>query len=209
VKPGPVIIMAMLVFLGLWLVWLRPPPMGDVVLRDGARTTQIRIGQSKGIVEVVDGPSETAQPTYRVIWQDGHESEVITRDRLEPMVSPRVLDRLSTGQTNFFFRLFNITSWASMVWITIGLGGQAVFSCRFIVQWIVSEQQRRSVVPEAFWWISLVGAVSLFTYFVWRQDVVGVLGQSTGVVIYARNLRLIHKQRRRDARGAEPTVSTG
>ena len=43
----------------------------------------------------------------------------------------------------------------------------------------------------------------LFTYFVWRQDFVGVLGQSTGVVIYARNIRLMYKQKRRARRDAE------
>jgi lipid-A-disaccharide synthase-like uncharacterized protein len=48
-----------------------------------------------------------------------------------------------------------------------------------------------------------VGGVFLFTYFVWRQDFVGVLGQSTGIVIYARNLRLISKQRRRAERDAQ------
>jgi len=64
----------------------------------------------------------------------------------------------------------------------------------------VSEKQRESVVPEAFWWLSLVGGVFLFVYFVWRQDIVGVLGQSSGVVIYARNLWLIRKRRRRLAR---------
>ncbi|MEL7472603.1 MAG: lipid-A-disaccharide synthase N-terminal domain-containing protein, partial [Planctomycetota bacterium] len=69
-------------------------------------------------------------------------------------------------------------------------------------QWVVSEKKRQSVVPEAFWWLSLVGGAALFTYFVWRRDIVGVLGQSTGVVIYARNLRLIHKQRRRERRAA-------
>ena len=66
-----------------------------------------------------------------------------------------------------------------------------------MVQWVVSERSRVSTVPELFWWFSFVGGVSLFTYFVWRKDVVGVLGQATGVVIYARNLRLIQKQRRR------------
>jgi lipid-A-disaccharide synthase-like uncharacterized protein len=66
------------------------------------------------------------------------------------------------------------------------------------VQWIVSEKNRRSEVPVLFWWFSLFGGICLFAYFVWRVDIVGVLGQSTGVVIYARNLRLIHKTRERE-----------
>jgi hypothetical protein len=54
------------------------------------------------------------------------------------------------------------------------------------------------VIPASFWWLSLFGGVALFAYFVWRQDFVGVLGQSSGIVIYARNIRLIYKRRRRE-----------
>jgi lipid-A-disaccharide synthase-like uncharacterized protein len=55
------------------------------------------------------------------------------------------------------------------------------------------------VITPSFWWFSLLGGVCLFAYFVWRQDAVGVIGQSSGIVIYARNLRLIAKQKRREA----------
>jgi hypothetical protein len=68
------------------------------------------------------------------------------------------------------------------------------------VQWFASEKKGQSVVPAAFWWMSLIGGVALFAYFAWRPDVVGVLGQCSGVVIYARNLRLISKHRRREER---------
>ena len=37
------------------------------------------------------------------------------------------------------------------------------------------------------------GGLGLFTYFVWRVDLVCGLVLSTSVVVYARNLRLIHK----------------
>ncbi|TVS08108.1 MAG: lipid A biosynthesis protein [Phycisphaerales bacterium] len=112
------------------------------------------------------------------------------------------------GERNAVFRIFNITTYASLVWIAIGLGGQIVFSCRFLIQWIVSERKRESVIPDIFWWISLLGGVCLFVYFVWRRDIVGVLGQSTGIVIYARNIRLIHKKRRRELRNAANGVLT-
>ena len=84
-------------------------------------------------------------------------------------------------------------------WLVLGVGfaGQALFSARFLIQWIASEKARRTTVPEAFWWMSLIGGVALFAYFVWRQDAVGVLGQSSGLVVYSRNLRLIYKERRR------------
>ncbi|MCC6428545.1 MAG: lipid-A-disaccharide synthase N-terminal domain-containing protein [Phycisphaerales bacterium] len=86
------------------------------------------------------------------------------------------------------------------MWVAIGFSGQLAFSFRMLIQWWVSEKRRESHVPMAFWLWSLVGSVMLFAYFIWRQDPVGVLGQCTGLVVYARNLRLIHKTRRRAAR---------
>lgn len=80
-------------------------------------------------------------------------------------------------------------------WIVLGLVGQAVFSLRFLVQWIESERAGRSVVPDSFWYLSIAGAMLLLIYAIWRRDPVFVLGQSAGFVIYARNLAL----RRRDA----------
>ena len=70
---------------------------------------------------------------------------------------------------------------------------------------------KKSVVPAAFWWLSLAGGLALFSYFVWRRDVIGVLGQSTGVVIYARNLRLTAKANRRARRApaAGPLAAAG
>jgi lipid-A-disaccharide synthase-like uncharacterized protein len=32
----------------------------------------------------------------------------------------------------------------------------------------------------------------LLVYFVWRRDIVGIVGQTTGVFVYARNLVLIY-----------------
>ena len=101
---------------------------------------------------------------------------------------------------------FNITSWVNFGWVAVGLLGQAAFFGRMFIQWVVSEKSKQSQVPEMFWWLSFVGGVFLFTYFVWRVDVVGVLGQSSGVVIYARNLRLIHKEKRRAVRRAARTM---
>ena len=76
-----------------------------------------------------------------------------------------------------------------------------------VLQWIVSERKRQSIITESFWWFSLFGAVTLFSYFVWRQDPIGILGQASGIVIYIRNLRLIYKHKRRVARAAAATES--
>ncbi|MAX23723.1 MAG: hypothetical protein CMJ19_04390 [Phycisphaeraceae bacterium] len=100
--------------------------------------------------------------------------------------------------------IFNITTPFGLVWVGIGLLGQVLFTGRMIVQWIASEKSKRSVVPTAFWWMSLIGASMLITYFIWRKDVVGVLGQATGWFIYVRNLYLIYGHKKSQQLGEPP-----
>ena len=82
------------------------------------------------------------------------------------------------------------------LWLGVGLFGQAVFASRFVVQWLKSEMEGRSVLPVVFWYLSLAGSLLLLVYAVHREDVVFVLGQSCGLLIYARNLYLIRRERR-------------
>lgn len=121
------------------------------------------------------------------------------RERLRPEEFAERLDEAVRGRP-FAYRLLNITSPVGIAWVVLGLLGQVLFAGRMIIQWIVSERSRRSVVPVLFWWMSLGGATMLLVYFVWRRDIVGVLGQSTGWVIYTRNLWLIHRERASAAR---------
>ena len=79
------------------------------------------------------------------------------------------------------------------LWLGIGLLGQALFSARFLVQWIASERRKRSVVPLAFWYFSVGGGITLLGYAIYRRDPVFILGQSAGLVVYARNLWLIYR----------------
>lgn len=83
-----------------------------------------------------------------------------------------------------------------LIWIMVGLGGQIMFMMRFLVQWIVSEKARKSVIPVSFWYFSIGGAAILLAYAIWRQDPVFILGQSLGFFIYARNLWLIFAEKR-------------
>jgi lipid-A-disaccharide synthase-like uncharacterized protein len=83
----------------------------------------------------------------------------------------------------------------SNVWLAIGLAGQALFSLRFLVQWISSERKGESVLPIAFWHLSIAGSLVLLAYAVHRRDLVFSLGQSVGVLIYARNLQLMRAAR--------------
>ena len=81
------------------------------------------------------------------------------------------------------------------MWIGIGLFGQLLFSCRFIIQWITSEKQKKSVIPLAFWYFSIAGSLTLLAYAVYRTDPVFILGQFMGLFIYMRNLILIHREK--------------
>ena len=85
-----------------------------------------------------------------------------------------------------------------LIWILVGLGGQALFMMRFLIQWIASEREKRSVIPVAFWWFSIGGASVLLAYAIYRADPVFILGQSLGFFIYTRNLWLIYAEKRRD-----------
>jgi len=87
------------------------------------------------------------------------------------------------------------TEW---VWVAIGFAGQALFSARFLVQWLASERARRSIVPRAFWFLSLAGGGTLLAYALYRQDPVFIAGQGAGLFIYARNLVLIRREAARD-----------
>lgn len=86
-----------------------------------------------------------------------------------------------------------------IIWLGIGFTGQALFAMRFIVQWIVSEKQRESVIPIAFWYFSIGGGVVLLSYAIWRADPVIILGQSTGLFIYLRNLYFVMRRRKDEA----------
>ncbi|ALK96925.1 Lipid A biosynthesis, N-terminal [Massilia sp. WF1] len=80
-------------------------------------------------------------------------------------------------------------------WLLVGFGGQVLFMGRFVIQWLVSERQRRSVIPVSFWYLSILGALVLLAYALHRRDPVFVAGQGLGVAIYLRNLRLIRIDR--------------
>ena len=48
--------------------------------------------------------------------------------------------------------------------LIIGFVGQGLFSARFLIQWVVSEKKRESVIPLPFWYFSLLGGITLFIY---------------------------------------------
>lgn len=110
------------------------------------------------------------------------------------------------GKENMALDLHQAAQWCLSNFILImGFAGQALFSARFLVQWIASEKEGKSVVPLPFWYLSVGGGGLLFAYAIFRKDPVFILGQGGGLLIYVRNLYLIHKERLK--RRAEPNIS--
>ena len=128
---------------------------------------------------------------YRIHFVDGH-NELLTPDQFAQRMYRDQASR------DWLDRVLNITSPIGFLWVTVGFLGQILFTGRMVLQWLVSEKEKRSVVPPMFWWMSLTGATMLIVYFSWRKDIVGVLGQSTGWAIYIRNIWLIYKPHHRE-----------
>ena len=96
-----------------------------------------------------------------------------------------------------FLKDFEITS----PWHLLGLAGTLMFSMRFIVQWIVSERRKESVIPIAFWYLSIFGSLLSLVYAFARREPVFILQFMFNSFIYVRNLMLIHGRRRRELVG--------
>ena len=188
-KPGPIIAMIVLVFLGMWLVLQPALSRSDTDLTVSVGAIEImlmRTENESGLHYQVVGPANLSSPDLL----DPVELDAFISQQVAKWNERPALERHLLG-------FFNITTWGMFGWVVIGLVGQGAFFGRMFVQWIVSEKSKVSTVPEIFWWFSFVGGICLFIYFVWRVDIVGVMGQSTGIVIYARNLKLIHKEKKR------------
>ncbi|MGF1550870.1 MAG: lipid-A-disaccharide synthase N-terminal domain-containing protein [Paracoccaceae bacterium] len=104
----------------------------------------------------------------------------------------RALGTETGGTLGAVMAFLGVETVGELVWIGVGLCGQALFMLRFVVQWIASERARASVMPVSFWWISIGGAGVLLAYAIHRADPVFILGQSLGFLVYGRNLWLIH-----------------
>ncbi len=81
-------------------------------------------------------------------------------------------------------------------WVLLGFAAQALFTMRFLVQWIATERAGKSVVPMAFWVFSIGGGLLLLAYALYRRDPVFIAGQAFGVFVYLRNLQFVLRERR-------------
>ena len=96
-----------------------------------------------------------------------------------------------------FSAWYNGLSTKELIWIIVGFVAQFMFMMRFILQWIYSERARRSIVPEVFWYFSLLGGALLLAYAIHRTDPVFIAGQSLGLLIYSRNIYFIWREKKR------------
>lgn len=85
-----------------------------------------------------------------------------------------------------FFRNEKIPLWL----LVYGSMGQIIFTLRFVYQWIYSKRKDESLLPIGFWVISLFGSLIIVSYAIYRSDPVLILGQSTGLIAYSRNIYL-------------------
>ena len=100
------------------------------------------------------------------------------------MVDPEHIKQLRSNNTQ-----------TDTIWQIVGFIGQLLFSTRFILQWIESEKQKKSVMPVSFWYFSLFGSLTLLSYALYKKDPVFILGQSFGMIVYLRNLYFIFKKK--------------
>jgi lipid-A-disaccharide synthase-like uncharacterized protein len=81
-------------------------------------------------------------------------------------------------------------------WLAFGIVAQLLFTARFIVQWLASEKAGKSVMPLAFWFLSIAGGGMTLIYGLVRREPIIIMGQALALVIYVRNIMLIVKERR-------------
>lgn len=83
-----------------------------------------------------------------------------------------------------------LSSFKIDIWTLVGLMAQGLFFLRFIIQWWHSEKARKTVIPQIFWYISLVGAMLTLLYSLARKDVVFFVTAILQIVLYIRSLML-------------------
>ena len=92
-----------------------------------------------------------------------------------------------------FSQLFNqnfIPFWL----LALGIISQLIFTLRFIFQWIISEKNKFSQLPNTFWILSIIGSVLILIYSIFRKDPILFIGHAFGVIIYCRNLMILKKR---------------
>lgn len=80
--------------------------------------------------------------------------------------------------------------------LLLGIPAQMMFFSRFLVQWVVSEKKGKSVVPFAFWVLSILGSAGLLIYGILKAEWVLIMGHALNSIIYTRNIMLISREKK-------------
>lgn len=158
------------------------PPLNKAVHAD------IKLADSRAQVYLQRSPDGSIQ---YFLWHPGGSLEKISGDDL----ANQIYQAAQGGAASSFF---GNSSPTLLFWLGLGLFGQLLFTGRLVVQWIASERKGASIVPPMFWWMSLVGSLLLLSYFLWRRDPIGLLGQAFGSFVYLRNIIWILEGKRLD-----------
>ena len=105
---------------------------------------------------------------------------------LTPVAAILYMLKDASAFVDLFFRNEKIPLWL----LIYGSMGQIIFTLRFVYQWIYSKRKDESLLPIGFWVISLFCSLIIVSYAIYRRDPVLILGQSTGLIAYSRNIYL-------------------
>ena len=78
-------------------------------------------------------------------------------------------------------------------WLLVGVIGTGLFGLRMIIQWIATEKKKKSVVPNVFWYISLIAALLVTAHFFHRAEWIFAVGSGLTLLIYSRNIWFIYQ----------------
>jgi lipid-A-disaccharide synthase-like uncharacterized protein len=154
------------------IMFRQHPPLKDAVHAD------IRLADTRAQVYMQKDDGGEIQC---FIWHPSGSLEKVSAADLSSML-------YESGKGGGVASFLGAGSTVVLFWLGIGLFGQLLFTGRMVVQWIASERKGTSVVPPMFWWMSLVGSLLLLSYFLWRRDPIGLLGQAFGSFVYLRNI---------------------
>jgi lipid-A-disaccharide synthase-like uncharacterized protein len=86
------------------------------------------------------------------------------------------------------------------IWLAVGFIGQILFGSRFFVQLLKSELEGKSVIPLAFWYLSIGGGLITLAYamHLGKMGLPFLVAQLGGLAVYFRNLHLVYRERARE-----------
>lgn len=89
-------------------------------------------------------------------------------------------------------------------WLIYGGVSYSLFTIRYLYQSYVSHHAGKSLLPAMFWYISILAAVSVQIYGIYRADIVLIISQAGGLIVYIRNIML---GRRKPSQGPKDSPS--